>query len=190
MKFKVGDRVKVTKLCGIDKSFNIHIGDVGTVRRITQWRNYEVEFDNNNLSLYELCVSPQHYYIMYGNQLEKVEGEYEMTLENLRSGMVVETRDGNRFLVLVDDNELLFMNGDCETHIGNWDGARRYNSDLTHAYGFKNLDIMKVYARIYNFDMVSNPKVLLWERKEVKEMTVSEIEHVLGYSVKVVADHE
>lgn len=191
MKFKVGDRVKVTKLCQIDKSLNVNIGDVGTVRRITPWRNYEVEFDNDNLSLYELCVSTKCYYIMYGYQLKKVEESKEiMTLKDLRSGMVVETRDGDRYLVLVDGEDIHMMCGDGALHMGQWEVRQLYHDDLTRENGFNDHDIMKVYGRVQSFYKVNATKNLLWERKEIKEMTVSEIEEVLGYSVKVVADHE
>lgn len=191
MKFEIGDRVKVTKnLCPLDKIKNIHIGDVGTIRRFTPGFNYEVEFDNHTLSPDSLNVSAEGYYLMYGYQLEKVEEESEMTLKDLRSGMVVETRNSNRYLVLVDGEEIHMMCGNSRTYIGRWEVTKVYNSDMTHALGNSDLDIMKVYPRTNNFYGVIIPHSPIWTRKETKEMTMEEIEEALGYPVKVVKTHE
>lgn len=123
MKFEIGDRVKVTELWILDEINNIHIGDMGTIRRFTPGFNYEVEFDNHTLSPDSLTVSAEGYYLMYGYQLEKVEEEYEMTLKDLRSGMVVETRDGDRYLVLVDGEDIHMMCGDGGSPYGTMGGT-------------------------------------------------------------------
>lgn len=192
MKFEIGDRVKVTKnLCPLDGIKNIHIGDMGTIRRFTPGYNYEVEFDNHTLSPDSLNVSAEGYYLMYGYQLEKVEERKEiMTLKDLRSGMVVETRDGDRYLVLVDGEDIHMMCGDGALHMGQWEVQQLYHDDLTRENGFKDHDIMKVYGRVQSFYKVNATKNLLWERKEIKKMTLEEIEKALGYPVKVVTDHE
>lgn len=190
MKFEIGDRVKVTELCPLDDIYNIHIGDVGTIRRFTPGLNYEVEFDNHTLSPDTTNVSTECDYLMYGYQLEKVEEEYEMTLKDLRSGMVVETRDGDRYLVLVDGEDIHMMCGNGRTYMGRWEVTKVYNSDMTYALGNSDRDIMKVYPRTNNFYGVIIPHSPIWTRKETKEMTMEEIEGALGYPVKVVQTHE
>lgn len=74
--------------------------------------------------------------------------------------------------------------------MGQWEVQQLYHDDLTRENGFNDHDIMKVYGRVQSFYKVNATKNLLWERKEIKKMTLEEIEKALGYPVKVVTDHE
>lgn len=63
------------------------------------------------------------------------------------------------------------------------------NEDLTARIGTA-LDIVKVYSPAkderYTLNFDPTYRDLLWERVEVKEMTLAEISQALGYEVKVV----
>lgn len=79
-----------------------------------------------------------------------------MTKKDLRSGMVVEDRDGDRFLVIAETQDLIGK----EYHMD----YRTHEDDLT--YCSCCLDIMKVYRPVRGtFDkMLDNPGKPIWER--------------------------
>lgn len=110
----------------------------------------------------------------------------EFTKADLKDGMVVECRDGDRLLVfghkLLDDNNFDFINDIAD--------------DLTDKkYKDKDFDIMKVYkVNIENVkklsDILKHENLeLIWERIEVKHMTVDEmqkkLEELTGERVEV-----
>lgn len=191
MKFEVGDRVRVTKSSQLCEMYDINVGDIGTILRMSGDGFYYVQFIKLALVTDTYHVTADGCIVIHEQALKKVEESKEiMTLKDLRSGMVVETRDSDRFLILVAGDDIHMMCGDGARHMGQWEVQQLYHDDLTRKNGFNEHDIMKVYYRVESFYKVSATENLLWERKEIKEMTVSEIEEVLGYSVKVVADHE
>ena len=115
-----------------------------------------------------------------------------MELEDIKTGMLVETRDGVIKLVL--SNTFIGKDGGYSSH---W-----YNSDLTHT-GSSDIDIVKVYAepngtlnsRIdywskNNYAELLARTKLLWSReKESVEMTIPEIEQALGITnLKITKD--
>lgn len=108
-----------------------------------------------------------------------------MTSQDLKPGMVIETRDKDRFLIIRKDNGVLYgINNDL------WFDIKKCNSDLTYK-GYPECDIMKVYEPYVNSlggmlnDGIGVP---IWERKEPKKMTVSEICKELGYEVEIVKE--
>ena len=94
--------------------------------------------------------------------------------------MVVEIRNGKRFLVLND--KLIGKDS--------WINIEYILDDLSH--NSESLTIDKVYATsAYLIEEFFNDKylTLLWERpKSAKKMTVEEIEKELGYKVEIVSD--
>ncbi len=72
-----------------------------------------------------------------------------------------------------------------------------YNDNLTSKTGDIRFDIVKVYAqnegKYIDGNVLSEDKEaffdLIWERK-VKEMTISEIEKELGYSIKIINENK
>lgn len=109
---------------------------------------------------------------------EKMEKEF--TKDMLESRMVVEYRNGERRIVV--NNILMGEYG--------WGKISEYNNDLTNNWD-KNLDIIKVFDKIDTFDILSEKsrldKMLLWERKEIKEVTLKEIAEKFGVDeVKVI----
>lgn len=100
-----------------------------------------------------------------------------MTKSDLKDFMVVETRDGNRYMVA---GHLLVRN-DQHYYLDH------YDENLTMTTLKRNqLDIVKVYEKKKFFQLIDDDMYLIWERQEAKEMTLVEIEVALGYPVKIV----
>lgn len=191
MKFKIGDQVRVTKTSPLYEMYDINVGDVGTIKRMSDEEFYYVRFMKLVLVGDTYHVTPDGCIVMSEKRLEKVEEKKAiMTLNDLRSGMVVETRDCERYLVLVNGNDIHMMGSNGVYYMGNWEVRQLYHDDLTRKHNNTDQDIMKVYGRVTTFKAVNETKNLLWEREESTEMTVEEIEELLGYKIKVVADHE
>ena len=111
-----------------------------------------------------------------------------MTLNDLKTGMIVKTREGKYGIVMrdfIDEGDILaglsFNNKISDT----WTSLSNYNQDMTNSR-FPHIDIMSVYSSYpYSADA---PKKLLWERKEYKEVTMKEIEEKFGCKVKIVEE--
>ena len=88
-----------------------------------------------------------------------------MELKDLKTGMVVETRDGC----------CMTLDGECP-----------HKSNMTWPDG-SNLDIMKVFKpALRKFSsMLSDERNCIWNREKVRKMTVSEICKELGYEVEI-----
>jgi hypothetical protein len=103
------------------------------------------------------------------------------TKADLESGMVVEHRNGARYLVLKD--KLL--------NIANWRAIENYTSELKECVnGTYPYDIMKIYDTIGVTNLRNafsdDNLILIWERKEVEEMTLAEVCKLLGKEIKIV----
>lgn len=111
-----------------------------------------------------------------------------MTLKDLKTGMIVKTRNDNYYIIMRDfiDCGDVLAGLSCSNIIsGTWTSLLGYNQDMTHPT-LPDIDIMSVYASsAYSVD---TPTELLWERKEYKEVTMQEIEEKFGCKVKIVED--
>lgn len=113
-----------------------------------------------------------------------------MKKSDLKTGMVVETRNGEKYLVM--------LGPDCEgRELINFGSGfmplSRYADSLMIKTGDEGFDIMKVYSvggsiRCLLRDKERMKFKLIWERDEPKEMTLEEIEKELGYKIKIVGD--
>ena len=124
-----------------------------------------------------------------------------MKKSDLRTGMIVELRDGKEYVVFIDvcttqyisdhyinenNYNSLIVNGDnCL-----WQSLKDYKEDLCNDNS-KSYDIMKIYVpeHPYAFMKISYEKEnrkLIWERKEFKEMTMKELEEHFGCRIKIV----
>lgn len=110
----------------------------------------------------------------------------EFTKADLRDGMVVEQRDGNMYLVLAG---MAVRKSRCNSIVGYTDGLKWA--------GYKGGDIVKVYRItpeslecIEDVFIKSNLE-LIWERTELKKMTVEEmrkkLEELTGEEIEVTA---
>lgn len=168
MKFKVGDRVRRVR----DYHFNMEKGDTGIIENISYGEylgcinGVDVRLDKNND-------------LVCGNDeinLELIEGENEMTKDDLENGDIIFLRNGNE-LIVYNDNELCDLESDCFSPLNNLEDLEE---DLIYEDD-EDYDVVEV-KRPSGYDT-------MFERKEeVKEMTVSEISKKLGYEVKIVKE--
>lgn len=107
----------------------------------------------------------------------------------LKTGMIVFKRNGDVRRVFLNTRHAypdVIVDED-----GFWDTLDNYNDDLTHKT-VKELDIMQIAYNdsisdlCYAIDKVDIKYV--WRRLEPKEMTIAEIEEILGYPIKVVKE--
>lgn len=122
-----------------------------------------------------------------------------MNIKDLKTGMRIITRNGDEYIVLKNVKtpygrvEDMYVLKD-----GGWMSSSSYNEDLTiKGKTNSNYDIMEVYAqnqgKYIDGSVISTNNVknmdLIWKRENIKkEMTISEIEKELGYSIKIVKE--
>lgn len=101
-------------------------------------------------------------------------------------GKVIETRNGYRYLV-VGNKDNVFGTRD----LGYVIISGQYTDDLKSNYN-SSFDINKVLsAKTFKLsDCIANSEHIIWERKETKEMTVSDVEKLVGCKVKIVGQIE
>ena len=117
-----------------------------------------------------------------------------MTKSELRTGMIVTHRNGNRRIVY--DNVCVQSKHDGDSilmdNIGSWNNLHNYNEDLTHRQ-YSYMDIVKIEIISMVADMhkpFDAPTLIIWERPEPrKKITISEIEKLLGYKVEIINDN-
>lgn len=91
-----------------------------------------------------------------------------MKKSDLEAGMIVDTRDGRRFLLVKDTSE-----GDIIINDNGWNRLCYYNDDLTSE--FRDLDIVRVYkGKFGGFTYMLSESPLIWERKEMPTLTDAE----------------
>ncbi len=182
-KFKVGDKVKVKGLTSMsDPAKKEYVDKEYVIESLSLWANwpYVLSGDGANFNWRD-------------EELELVESK-QFTKSDLKDGMVVENRDGERGIYL--NGRLYHMDGFNDID-SNWDDELKFCERRFHRQD-KHLDIVRVYAvRPCAYGGVeallsdTDNLELIWERKEEpehKEMTVEEIEKELGYKIKVVGD--
>ena len=180
MKFKVGDKVKVK-----DSWFGF-TGEVGLIVRIYGPAKYpyRVKFD---------VVDEEDEELFAEGSLELVKGKQSFTKSDLKTGMGVVLRNGDKGHVLLgtDDGDVMrFLEKDT------WDTLKSANEDLTWK-GMGNFDIVEVYstklASRYLTDMVFEEKCV-FKREEPKpepkpeptKMTMKEINEHFGKAIEII----
>ena len=101
----------------------------------------------------------------------------------LKEGMIIECRNGDRYLLRKFDDDLIGSNNTKYIYID-------YDEDLNeNKYCQEDFDIMKIYEsnacvlrNLFNNDYLD----CIWERKEPKKMTLEQISKALGYEVEVI----
>lgn len=157
-------------------------------------RTIEISWDNIDCTLFELL------YVIKGYMDRYLLKNYDwscifmkcFTKKDLKNGDVVVLRDYTRGIVIKDLDALITE--DLNTMSLRYTD---YDDDLTRAghTGKASMDIMKVY-RPDNYigctfdhdnEFLKNSK-LIYERKEVEEMTLEEICKALGKEIKIVKE--
>lgn len=119
-----------------------------------------------------------------------------MKLSDLKTGMRIVTRNRDEFIVLKNVNTPYKQIEDMYISIDSgWICASKYDENMKVKSGNREFDIIKVYAQNdgkYIDSSVLKTRTedmdLIWERKEAKKMTVSEICKELGYEVEIVKE--
>lgn len=103
----------------------------------------------------------------------------EFTKAELKNGMVVEQRCGTRKIV-IDDRIIGY---------DEYGELRNYRDDLLH-HNQPSLDIVKIYKPTNTIEQAlkRNDLELLWERSEIREVTMAEVEKEFGCKVKIIKE--
>ena len=169
MRIKVGDRVRILdgrKKPDIYPKWVKKMDElIGTVRTVEHVFNDSCELSDTNFLFAEEWLAPAD----------------DFTKADLKELDIVEFRNGRQALIIMDT-----AMGCLEA-----DGFsfRTWNDDLKDNTGAGIYDIMKVYRPTGNIPTDKSKwkdLPVVYERTEVKEMTVEEISKALGYEVKVV----
>ena len=166
--FKVGDRVKIVATME-------QLDDIGIIREITGKIGTIEEIDLRDAELPFLVEVDDEEWWLESGHIEKE--AKQMKKGDLKTGMWVENREGNLYLVLLGTHE-----GDKIVRNGVEDALSYFNNDLT-AMSDKDLDIVRVYQpEITNALSLDGDAKFLWQRPEPKTLTFAEAE-------KILADH-
>ncbi len=109
-----------------------------------------------------------------------------MKKSDLKVGYLVITEDDFKNIIMPSEDGLILID-----EKERWFGIKALRDDLSS--GIANCSIIKVYGLPKNISAslrfeISSRK-LLWEKDEKKEMTIKEIEKVLGYPIKIVKEN-
>ena len=126
-----------------------------------------------------------------GYDFEEVEDMFDK--DSLKTGMIVKTKNNAIWMVLKDS-----IYGDILLRIcDNVSVARRISlTEITKDLQHKNNDglaIVKVakpdfFPDIFDLETELSNSTVVYQRKEPKEITISEIEKILGYKIKIVKE--
>lgn len=118
-----------------------------------------------------------------------------MTLNDLKTGMIVTWRNGHEHVVIRNAATRCCDTRDCMVsyeHLS-WNPLSCYNDNFKNKNGYCDFDIVKIEEVEHPYSILDleydrkNRKVL-WE--ECRKLTVSEIENLLGYKVEIVSEEE
>ena len=147
----------------------------------TEWDRYgtdTVYLFNSDLVSYTHYAKRQNYTILeWSDFMNK-----EFTKADLKTGDVVMQRDGT---IQIANCELgMFITNDW------WNDMDSFSSDLTHNMG-KEFDIVAIRRPIQKTDCTFKAfkyesGILVYERKEVEEMTLAEVCRLLGKEIKII----
>lgn len=179
-KLKIGDKVKIKNNLKGDKSYGGLYFDFG-MEKFNGETHEIVELNGNGNYRLDIDVTERHYWVWNDAMVELVAEGF--TKANLKTGMVVEHKDGDRFMVIGDH----LVSDDCCHKLS------EYKYDLTPVVSYlPYAEIVAVYnIKADELDDISDVFAdvcldTIWRREEIKEMTVAEIEEKLGYKVKIV----
>ena len=140
-------------------------------------------WEDVNEKIYYECDGVYIYYLDWkSNEITVVEYKEDNKME-LKEGMIIECRNGERYLLRKVNDELIGSNFD------GWIKAI-YNENLCeNHYHNETFDIMKIYiSKSLKLENLFDNLCLkcIWERKEPKKMTLAQISEALGYEVEVI----
>lgn len=149
----------------------------------TEWDKYgtdTVYLFNSDLVSYIYYAKRQNYTILeWSDFMNK-----EFTKADLKTGDVVKLRCGELGIVIADFEVIACQNG-------GWLSFDRIREDLTNSFYGEKYDIMVVRRPKRNcdcdFDAIHHDRgIIIYERKEVEEMTLAEVCRLLGKEIKII----
>lgn len=194
LSLEAGDKVIIREDLEVNEDYD-------TVRFASGMANFRGEevtiaYDNERLRIEE--DGEEWFWSIGMIDVEKtLQLQSRLTKSDLKSGHVVETKEGQVFIVMIDEFDMggdYIFNQYAECHMP----LDEYSEDLQMIdRHYDCLDICKVYQPLYNHSIRNIKKEikgeydredfrLVWERQKPKKMTLAEIEEVLGYPVEVV----
>lgn len=194
-KFKVGDKVRIES-----GGFSGMIGKIVYITSHHFGCPYTVLFDKNVYMLdgdgdraKEIIKEGYDYrkcWIYADDELELVEEEEMENVKSLlKSGDIVVFGSGDKAKVFLDYESDYYGKGILAyTDKDSFMALESYNEDLFTSTKLERYAINKIYRPKHDNSVMSkklNDYDLIWERKEVKEMTMKEICKALGYEVKI-----
>ena len=140
-------------------------------------------WEDVNEKIYYECDGVYIYYLdCKSNEITVVEYKEDNKME-LKEGMIIECRNGERYLLRTACEELVASSNNKYMSVD-------YDEELNeNRYFDKNFDVMKIYtsnALILNNLFNDTYLECIWERKEPKKMTLAQISEALGYEVEVI----
>ena len=110
-----------------------------------------------------------------------IKKERNMTKDKLKNGMVVETRNGNRYIVINDKfvrkNGWITFDGYKSDLVCTSDGAL----DIVKVFMPHSADLIVTFLKEYDYG-------LCWTRTEPKKVTMAEVEEKFGCKVEIVRE--
>lgn len=194
--------------CNTEKEKNAVTGKMLSEKLTWEKRAKLIPSDNVGFIVYKGKISWTDHNLAFAlNILPEItpeeytkENEKEMKKSDLKTGYLVVTRDGHEYVVYLNvltdyqhdkkpEDIIVCNQGDSRR----WDGLDVYNEDLTYKGKENRNDIMEVYLLYHPFalqDMsyYKQMRKLLWKREETKELTIKQIEEILGYSIKIIKE--
>lgn len=112
-----------------------------------------------------------------------------MKKSDLKTGMIVEFDSGKIGMVLLGTNNGDIISGQTSINLDD------LTNELESIDGFYyDLKIVKIHQPFSNSDYLSYGLIrdhyIAWECKKPKQMTLSEVEEALGYSIEIVKDKD
>ena len=196
MKFDINDyKGKYAMHCKTEEEANDFCKYMDSIGR--KWRNNYTRYTENNsyhvhgsettYSFNENAFSDMKWHIEHGYTIlewsDFMNGEF--TKADLRTGDVVKFENGNIGIVNGELRTIVMKDAFCQ--------LKSYNENLTykHADALNSYDIVAVRRPYTPYDcqfcaFEKKYGVLVYERKEVEEMTLSEVCRLLGKEIKIV----
>ena len=144
-------------------------------------------WEDVNEKIYYECDGVYIYYLDWkSNEITVVEYKEDNKME-LKEGMIIECRNGERYLLRTACGELIASSNDEYINL-DYDEELNENKYFDKKFN-KDFDVMKIYiskAFILNSLFNDNYLECIWERKEPKKMTLAQISEALGYEVEVI----
>lgn len=118
-----------------------------------------------------------------------------MTLDDLKTGMIVTTRNGLRYMVLTNYHDELETNTKfIGVRKNGWITSNGFTANLKYpndsSFDIVKVEVSGLRSRLLNFEDIDANFETIWEEKSVVKCTLAEIESRLGYKVEIVSEEE